>query len=85
MKVLFNLFELDILLIKIQSRLESRGATPLNSLYAEASPERGTIFRFQVYESVRISPDEVYETVGKTVISVVEKAQKGLTDALQWL
>ena len=35
-----------------------------------------------MYERVGISLVEVYERVGKTVISVGKKAQKGLTDAL---
>ena len=35
-----------------------------------------------MYERVGISLLEVYERVGKTVISVGKKAQEGLTDAL---
>ena len=35
-----------------------------------------------MYERVGISLVEVNERVGKTVISVRKKAQKGLTDAL---
>ena len=35
-----------------------------------------------MYERVGISLVEVYERVGKTVISFGKKAQKGLTDAL---
>ena len=42
------------------------GVTPYNGLYGEASPERGTIFRLQVYERVRISLVEVFERVGKS-------------------
>ena len=34
-------------------------------------------FSLQVHERVEISLDEVYERVGKTVISVCQKAQKG--------
>ena len=37
------------------------GGTPYDGLYEEAPPERGIIFRLQVYESVGISLDEVYE------------------------
>ena len=44
-----------------------RGAgTPYNGLYEEATPERGPFFRLQVYERV-----------GKSVIWVCERAQKG--------
>ena len=31
------------------------GGTPYNGLYGEASPERGTLFRLQVYKRVGIS------------------------------
>ena len=44
------------------------GGTPYNALYGEASPERGTFFRLQVYERVEISQVEVYKRVGKPVI-----------------
>ena len=47
------------------------------SLYGEASPERGTFSRLQVYERVGISPVKVYERLAKTVISVCKKAQEG--------
>ena len=36
-----------------------------------------TFFRLQVYERIGISLVEVYEIVGKSVISVCKKAQKG--------
>ena len=39
-----------------------------NGLHGEAPPERGTFFRFQVYERVGISQVEVYKRVGKSVI-----------------
>ena len=42
-----------------------------NGIYAEALPERGTFFRFQVYERVGISLVDVYETVGKSFHSVI--------------
>ena len=41
--------------------------------FGEAPPERGTFFRFQVYERVGISLVEGYERVGKFVISVSKK------------
>ena len=47
------------------------------SLYREAPPERGTLFRPQVYERVVISPVKEYERLAKTVISVCKKAQEG--------
>ena len=52
------------------------GGTPHNGLYGQAPRERGTFFRLQVYTRVEISLAEVYETVGKCVISVSKKAQK---------
>ena len=41
-------------------------------------PQRGAFFRFQVYERVgiTISPAEVYEKIGKSVISVNKKANR---------
>ena len=42
------------------------GGTPYNGLYREDPPERGTFFRFQVYERVGISLVEAYERVGKS-------------------
>ena len=39
---------------------------PYNSLYEETPPERGTFFRLQVYERVRILLVEVFERVGKS-------------------
>ena len=51
--------------------------SPHNDLCGEAPRERGTFFRFQVYNlRVEISPAEVYESVRKCVISVSKKAQK---------
>ena len=43
------------------------GGNPYNGLCREAPPKRGTFFRFQVYDRV-----------GKSVILVCKKAQKGL-------
>ena len=71
--MLFDLFELDRLLIKIQSRLESRGVLP-KMTYMERLHPKGVPFpEFQVYEGVGISLVEVYKRVGKTVISVGKK------------
>ena len=39
--------------------------------------ERGTFFTIQVYKSVGIALVEKYERVGKSVISVCKRAQKG--------
>ena len=50
--------------------------TPHNDLYGEAPREKGTFFRLQVYKRVEISLAEVYERVGKCVISVIKKAPK---------
>ena len=52
------------------------GRTPHNHLYGEAPRERGTFFRLQVYKIVEISLAEVYERVGKCVISVSKEVQK---------
>ena len=52
------------------------GVTPSNSLYGKAPPERGTFFRFQVYEGVGISKVEVHGRVGKYVISVVKRPKR---------
>ena len=35
------------------------GGTPYNGLYGEASPERGTFFRLEVYKRVGISRAEL--------------------------
>ena len=43
----------------------------------EALPERGTIFRLQVYERVGISLAEVYARVGESVILVGKMTLKG--------
>ena len=50
--------------------------TPYHGLYGEATPERGTFFRRQLYERVGISLVEVYERVGKSLIWVCERAQR---------
>ena len=39
-------------------------------------PQRGVFFRFQVYERVGISPAEVYEKIGKSVILVNRKPNR---------
>ena len=44
--------------------------TPYNGLYGEATPERVPFFSLQVYEMLGISLAEVYECVGKYVISI---------------
>ena len=46
-------------------------------LLQEALPKSGTFFRIQVYERVGISPVEVYEILGKSVISICKKAENG--------
>ena len=46
------------------SPVSGGGGTPYDGLYGEAPPERGTLFRLQVYESVGISLVEVYKRVG---------------------
>ena len=54
--------------------------TPYRGLYGEAVPGRGTFFRLQVWERVGISQDEVYKSVGKSVIWACKRAKKGLAD-----
>ena len=41
--------------LKYDKHLGGGGGTPYNGLYGEASPERSTFFRIQVYERVGIS------------------------------
>ena len=41
------------------------GGPPYNGLNEGVPLKRGSFFRFQVYERARISPVEVYESVGK--------------------
>ena len=53
--------------------------TPFDSLYGEAPPERGTLFRLKVYERVGILLVDVYIRVGNLSFGSV-KAPKGLTD-----
>ena len=53
------------------------GGTPYDGLYGEAPPETGIFFRPRVYERVRNSLLEVYKMVGKSVIWVCDRAQKG--------
>ena len=56
------------------------GGTPYNGLYGEPPPEMGTFLRLQVRDIKRvwISLVEVYERVGRSVISVGKKrVQKG--------
>ena len=43
----------------------------------EAPPDLGIFLRLQVYERIGISLAEVYKRVGKSVIWVRERAQKG--------
>ena len=51
--------------------------TPYNGLYEEAGPERGNIFRLQVYERVGNLVGELYERVGNSVILVCKKEETG--------
>ena len=53
------------------------GGTAYDGPYGEAPPERGIFFRLQVHERVGISLVEVYKRIGKSVIWVCERAQKG--------
>ena len=45
--------------------------------YGEAPPKRGTFSRLHVYKGVEMSLAEIYERVGRSVISVCKKTQKG--------
>ena len=56
------------------------GGTPCGGFYWEASPERSTFFRLQVYKRVCILLVEVYERVRKSVI-LVGKGPTGRRDA----
>ena len=57
-----------------QESYRGGGVTPYNGLYGEASPERGTFFRPQVYEREGILLFRVYERVEKSIICVCERA-----------
>ena len=50
--------------------------TPYNGLYGEAPPQRVTFFSLQVNEMLGISLVEVYECVGKYVISSVKRLKR---------
>ena len=52
-----------------------RGGTPYNGLYGEAPPRKEYLFQASD-ERVGILPVEVYETEGKSVIWVCERAQR---------
>ena len=58
-------------------RLQGVGGTPYDGLYGEAPHERGICFRPKVYGRVGISLVEGYKIVGKSVIWVYDRAQKG--------
>ena len=45
--------------------------------YGEAPPKRGTFSRLHVYKRVEMSIAEIYERVGRSVISICKKTQKG--------
>ena len=53
------------------------GVTAYDGPYGEAPPERGIFSRLQVYERLWISLVEAYKRVGKSVIWVCERVQKG--------
>ena len=48
------------------------GATPYKGVYAEAPPEGGTFFRFQVYNRVRISRVEGHGRVTKSAVRCIK-------------
>ena len=49
---------------------------PIMAYTGEATPQRETYFRLQVYERVGNLPVEVYERVGESVIWVCERAHR---------
>ena len=59
------------------SFIKTPGDTPYNGLYGEAPPERVIFIRLQAYERGGILLVEVYKRVGKSVIRVCERTQKG--------
>ena len=50
--------------------MEPGGGTPYDGLYGEAPPERSIFFRFQVYERVDISLDELYERASALIAAL---------------
>ena len=53
-----------------EGRAALLGAIPYNGVNGEALPRRGTFFSIQLCEKAGISLAEVYERIGKSVISV---------------
>ena len=58
------------------AKLSSQGGTPYNGLYGEATLERSTFFRLQVYQRVGSLLNELYKKVEKSVIWVCDRAQR---------
>ena len=70
-----------------KSKHKSRGVPPIMAFTGKFHPncERGTSSRLQVYERVRISIVEVYETVGKSVSFQSVKGPKRANGRILWL
>ena len=64
-----------------QRILPNPGGFAYNCLYRKALPERALFFNLQLssskYKRVEFSLAKMYETVGKSVISLYKKVQKG--------
>ena len=58
--------------------------TCYNDLYGKASPERGTFLGLLIYIGGQISQVEVYERVGKSVISVCTRPKRA-NRCILWL
>ena len=75
--IYFNLPKCNLVPLQVSTcwGLIPRGGTPYNGPYGEALPEIGTFLRLQGqgYERLGISIVEVYERVGRSVISVGKK------------
>ena len=68
---------LIFLRVSLPLRLRRPRYTPYDGLYGEAPPDRVFFFRLQVDDGVEISLVEVFKRVGKSVICVCKRAQKG--------
>ena len=72
----------NVLLIKIQSRLESRGVLP-KMAYTERLHPKGVPFSgFKYMRGLRFHLLKYMKGLGKLPFRLVKKAHKGLTDAL---
>ena len=76
--MLFNLFELDILLIKIQSRLESRRVLPKMAYMERLHPKGVPFSGFKYMRGLGFHLLTYMKGQGKLSFRLVKKHKKGL-------